>query len=37
MTPNVLPKNQRDDLKNRARMLVSCPDQPGIVDRKSVV
>ncbi|MFE5323875.1 formyltetrahydrofolate deformylase [Paenibacillus sp. NPDC056579] len=31
MTPNVLPKNQRDDLKNRARMLVSCPDQPGIV------
>ncbi|GAA4828781.1 formyltetrahydrofolate deformylase [Paenibacillus vulneris] len=31
MTPNVLPKAQRDDLKNRARMLVSCPDQPGIV------
>ncbi|ULL19012.1 formyltetrahydrofolate deformylase [Paenibacillus sp. H1-7] len=31
MTPNVLPKNQREDLKNRARMLVSCPDQPGIV------
>jgi len=31
MTPNVLPKTQRDDLKNRARMLVSCPDQPGIV------
>lgn len=31
MTPTVLPKNQRDDLRNRARMLVSCPDQPGIV------
>lgn len=31
MTPNVLPRTQRDDLKNRARMLVSCPDQPGIV------
>lgn len=31
MTPTVLPKTQRDDMKNRARMLVSCPDQPGIV------
>ncbi|MEK3911494.1 formyltetrahydrofolate deformylase [Paenibacillus sp. FSL H7-0331] len=31
MTPNIAPKNIRDDLKNRARMLVACPDQPGIV------
>lgn len=31
MTPTVLPKIQRDDQRNRARMLVSCPDQPGIV------
>ncbi|MDF2959857.1 MAG: formyltetrahydrofolate deformylase [Paenibacillus sp.] len=31
MTPNVVVKSNRDDLKNRARMLVSCPDQPGIV------
>ncbi|TDF96244.1 formyltetrahydrofolate deformylase [Paenibacillus piri] len=31
MTPNRVVKNSRDDLKNRARMLVSCPDQPGIV------
>lgn len=31
MTPNIAPKSIRDDLKNRARMLVACPDQPGIV------
>ncbi|SFM13442.1 formyltetrahydrofolate deformylase [Paenibacillus sp. 1_12] len=31
MTPNIAPKGNRDDLKNRARMLVACPDQPGIV------
>jgi formyltetrahydrofolate deformylase len=31
MTPNILPKGNRKELNNRARMLVSCPDQPGIV------
>ncbi|NOU92997.1 formyltetrahydrofolate deformylase [Paenibacillus sp. LMG 31456] len=31
MTPNVAVKSNREDLKNRARMLVACPDQPGIV------
>jgi formyltetrahydrofolate deformylase len=31
MTPNIAPKGNRNDLRNRARMLVSCPDQPGIV------
>ncbi|PZE20798.1 formyltetrahydrofolate deformylase [Paenibacillus xerothermodurans] len=31
MTPNIVRKANRDELKNRARMLVSCPDQPGIV------
>ncbi|MCR8632494.1 MULTISPECIES: formyltetrahydrofolate deformylase [Paenibacillus] len=31
MTPNIAIKSNREDLKNRARMLVSCPDQPGIV------
>lgn len=31
MIPNVPPKARRTDLHNRARMLVSCPDQPGIV------
>jgi formyltetrahydrofolate deformylase len=31
MTPKLTPKGNREDLKNRARMLVSCPDQPGIV------
>ncbi|NHN32905.1 formyltetrahydrofolate deformylase [Paenibacillus agricola] len=31
MTPNIAPKGSRSELRNRARMLVSCPDQPGIV------
>jgi formyltetrahydrofolate deformylase len=31
MTPNLAPKGVRDNLRNRARMLVACPDQPGIV------
>jgi formyltetrahydrofolate deformylase len=31
MTPNIVSKETQDNLRNRARMLVSCPDQPGIV------
>lgn len=31
MIPKATPKPRSIDLSNRARMLVSCPDQPGIV------
>ncbi|TVY09757.1 formyltetrahydrofolate deformylase [Paenibacillus cremeus] len=31
MIPKVTPKSKSISLYNRARMLVSCPDQPGIV------
>ncbi|ALS24138.1 MULTISPECIES: formyltetrahydrofolate deformylase [Paenibacillus] len=31
MVPKITPKRTSTDLQNRARMLVSCPDRPGIV------
>ncbi|WP_019536776.1 formyltetrahydrofolate deformylase [Paenibacillus ginsengihumi] len=31
MMPKAPSKNKRAELRNRARMLVSCPDRPGIV------
>lgn len=31
MVPKITPKTTSTDLQNRARMLVSCPDRPGIV------
>ncbi|MBP1157435.1 MULTISPECIES: formyltetrahydrofolate deformylase [unclassified Paenibacillus] len=31
MVPKISPKSKNADLQNRARMLVSCPDRPGIV------
>lgn len=31
MVPKITPKTTSTELQNRARMLVSCPDRPGIV------